>query len=76
FAPLGTVLVAMLGVAIAEYSGLLSAAMRGLVMGASQRMVTVTVVFAGIISNTASELGYVVLIPLAAMLFHSLGRHP
>ncbi|MDF4976691.1 AbgT family transporter, partial [Vibrio parahaemolyticus] len=58
------------------YSGLLSAAMRGLVMGASQRMVTVTVVFAGIISNTASELGYVVLIPLAAMLFHSLGRHP
>ncbi|MFM2584280.1 AbgT family transporter [Vibrio campbellii] len=76
FAPLGTVLVAMLGVAIAEHSGLLSAAMRGLVMGASQRMVTVTVVFAGIISNTASELGYVVLIPLAAMLFHSLGRHP
>lgn len=76
FAPLGTVLVAMLGVAIAEYSGLLSAAMRGLVMGASKRMVTVTVVFAGIVSNTASELGYVVLIPLAAMLFHSLGRHP
>ncbi len=76
FAPLGTVLVAMLGVAIAEHSGLLSAAMRGLVMGASSRMVTVTVVFAGIISNTASELGYVVLIPLAAMLFHSLGRHP
>ncbi|MDN3609278.1 AbgT family transporter [Vibrio ostreicida] len=76
FAPLGTVLVALLGVAVAESSGLLSAAMRGLVMGASKRMVTVTVVFAGIISNTASELGYVVLIPLAAMLFHSLGRHP
>ncbi len=76
FAPLGTVLVAMLGVAIAEHSGLLSAAMRGMVMGASKRMVTVTVIFAGIISNTASELGYVVLIPLAAMLFHSLGRHP
>jgi aminobenzoyl-glutamate transport protein len=76
FAPLGTVLVAMLGVAIAEHSGMLSAAMRGMVMGASKRMVTVTVVFAGIISNTASELGYVVLIPLAAMLFHSLGRHP
>ncbi|OIQ26026.1 AbgT family transporter [uncultured Vibrio sp.] len=76
FAPLGTVLVAMLGVAIAEHSGLLSAAMRGVVMGASKRMVTVAIVFAGIISNTASELGYVVLIPLAAMMFHSLGRHP
>ena len=76
FAPLGTVLVALLGVGIAEHSGLLSAAMRGLVMNASKRMVTVTVVFAGIVSNTASELGYVVLIPLAAMIFHSLGRHP
>lgn len=76
FAPLGTVLVAMLGVAIAEYSGLLSAVMRAMVMGRSQRLVTLSVVFAGIISNTASELGYVVLIPLAAMIFHSLGRHP
>ncbi|EFO39072.1 putative efflux pump component MtrF [Vibrio parahaemolyticus Peru-466] len=55
FAPLGTVLVAMLGVAIAEYSGLLSAAMRGLVMGASQRMVTVRL-FCWYHSNTASEL--------------------
>ncbi|MCJ8297146.1 MAG: AbgT family transporter, partial [Colwellia sp.] len=76
FAPLGTVLVALLGVAVAERSGLLSTAMRALVMDASPRMVTVTVVFAGIISNTATELGYVVLIPLAAMIFHSLGRHP
>ncbi|WP_444892077.1 AbgT family transporter [Microbulbifer sp. JMSA004] len=76
FAPLGTVLVALLGVAIAEHSGLLSAAVRGLVLQASKRTVTVIVVFAGIISNTASELGYVVLIPLAAMIFHSLGRHP
>ena len=76
FAPLGTVLVALLGVSVAEHSGLLSAAMRALVMNASQRAVTFAIVFAGIISNTASELGYVVLIPLAAMIFHSLGRHP
>ncbi|WP_334065258.1 AbgT family transporter [Alteromonas genovensis] len=76
FAPLGTVLVALLGVSVAEHSGLLSAAMRALVMNASKRAVTFAVVFAGIVSNTASELGYVVLIPLAAMIFHSLGRHP
>ncbi len=76
FAPLGTVLVALLGVAVAEHSGMLSAAMRSLVMGASKRMVTVMIVFAGVVSNTASELGYVVLIPMAAMIFHSLGRHP
>ena len=76
FAPLGTVLVALLGVSVAEHSGLLSTAMRALVLNASKRMVTVTIVLAGILSNTASELGYVVLIPLAAMIFHSLGRHP
>ncbi|GGF86607.1 aminobenzoyl-glutamate transporter [Alteromonas lipolytica] len=76
FAPLGTVLVALLGVSVAEHSGLLSAAMRSLVMNASKRMVTFAIVFAGIISNTASELGYVVLIPLAAIIFHALGRHP
>ncbi|WP_447077801.1 AbgT family transporter [Shewanella algae] len=76
FTPLGTVLVALLGVGIAERSGLLSAGMRALVMGASKRLVTLTIVFAGIVSNTAAELGYLVLIPMAAMIFHSLGRHP
>ncbi|WP_462174129.1 AbgT family transporter [Pseudoalteromonas xiamenensis] len=76
FAPLGTVLVALLGVSVAEHSGLLSAAMRGMVVGASNRLVTFMIVLAAILSNTASELGYVVLIPLAAMIFHSLGRHP
>ncbi|MCC5878992.1 MAG: AbgT family transporter [Idiomarina sp.] len=76
FPPLGVVLVALLGVGIAERSGMLSAMMRGMVMNASPRMVTVTIVFAGVVSNTASELGYVVLVPLAAMIFHSLGRHP
>lgn len=76
FPPLGVVLVALLGVSIAEHSGLISAAMRILVMKASKKMVTFSIVFTGIISNTASELGYVVLIPMAAVIFHSLGRHP
>ena len=76
FVPLGTVLVALLGVGIAEYSGMISAALRGLVLNAPKKMVTFTIVFAGIMSNTAAELGYVVLIPLAGVIFHSLGRHP
>lgn len=76
FAPLGTVLVALLGVAVAEHSGLLAALMRAMVMNASKSMVTFTVVLAGILSNTASELGYVVLVPLSALIFLSLGRHP
>jgi aminobenzoyl-glutamate transport protein len=76
FVPLGTVLVALLGVGVAEHSGLLSAAIRGMVLKAPRHVVTVAVVFAGVLSNTASEMGYVVLIPLAAVVFHSFGRHP
>lgn len=76
FAPLGTVLVAMLGVGVAEKSGLLTTAIRALILGAPRRLVTLFVVFAAVISNTASEMGYVVIIPLAMTLFHSLGRHP
>lgn len=76
FVPLGTVLVAMLGVGVAERSGLLSAAIRGLVLRAPKGLVTVAVVFAGVLSNTASEMGYVVLVPLAGVIFYALGRHP
>ena len=76
FAPLGVVLVAMLGVGVAEKSGLLSAAVRAMVLSAPRHVVTVAIVFAGIVSNTASEVGYVVLIPLAGAIFYALGRHP
>ncbi|MCC5995292.1 MAG: AbgT family transporter [Oceanicaulis sp.] len=76
FAPLGVVLVAMLGVGVAEKSGLLSAAVRSIVLGANRHTVTVAVVFAGVLSNTASEMGYVVLVPLAGAVFYALGRHP
>lgn len=76
FVPLGTVLVALLGVGVAEHSGLLGAAIRAMVLKAEKNVVTVAVVFAGVLSNTASEMGYVVLIPLAAVIFHSFGRHP
>jgi aminobenzoyl-glutamate transport protein len=76
FVPLGTVLVALLGVGVAEKSGLLSALIRAVVLKAPSHLVTGAIVFAGVISNTASEMGYVVLIPLAAVIFHALGRHP
>jgi aminobenzoyl-glutamate transport protein len=76
FAPLGVVLVAMIGVGVAEKSGLLSAAVRSMVLGAPKHLVTVAIVFAGIVSNTASEVGYVVLIPLAGAIFYALDRHP
>jgi aminobenzoyl-glutamate transport protein len=76
FVPLGTVLVAMLGVGVAERSGLLTAVIRAMVLKAKPSTVTVTIVLAGVLSNTASEMGYVVLVPLAAIVFYSMGRHP
>jgi aminobenzoyl-glutamate transport protein len=76
FAPLGIVLVAMLGIGIAEHSGLIHAVIRILVISAPKRILTFVLVFAGIFSNVASDVGYVLLIPLAGVIFHSVGRHP
>ncbi len=76
FVPLGTVLVALLGVGVAEGSGLLATALRALVLSAPRRIITMVVVFSGIMSNAASEAGYVILIPLAGVIFHAFGRNP
>jgi aminobenzoyl-glutamate transport protein len=76
FAPLGTVLVAMLGIGVAEGSGLIGAALRLLVLSSPQRIMTFVIVLAGILSNTASEVGYVLLVPLAGIIFQAIGRHP
>jgi len=76
FAPLGTVLVALMGVSIAEHGGLLAAGIRSVVLGASRNVVTMALVFAGVLSNAASEVGYVVIVPMGAAIFYSLGRHP
>lgn len=134
FAPLGVVLVALLGVGVAEHSGLISAVVRGIVLKAAsykplershsfqvilrsksgfvmdlflrvysllflplrftgywlkylltpvfnfvltpKNLVTIAICFSAVVSNTASEMGYVVLVPLAAVIFHSMGRHP
>lgn len=76
FAPLGTVLVAMLGIGIAESSGLIGTVLRLLVIKAPAKLLTFVIVFSGILSNTASEVGYVLLVPLAAVIFLAVGRHP
>ncbi len=76
FAPLGIVMVALLGIGIAESSGLISAVIRLLVLKAPSSMLTFILVLAGILSNMASDLGYVLIIPMAGIIFHSVGRHP
>ena len=76
FPPLGLVLVIMIGIGVAEGSGLFTVLVRQLVLGAPKKLITASIVAAGIFSHLASEVGYVILIPLGAMIFHALGRHP
>ncbi|WP_067725158.1 AbgT family transporter [Oceanobacillus damuensis] len=76
FAPLGVVLVTMLGIGVAERTGLISALLRGFVLSIPNRFITIGLVFAGIMSSVASDAGYVVLPPLGALIFAALGRHP
>jgi aminobenzoyl-glutamate transport protein len=76
FAPVGTVLVAIMGIGIAEHSGLISATLRAMILKAPQRLLTFLVVLAGVLSSLAADSGYVVLIPLAGLLFHAMGRSP
>ncbi|MEX1250586.1 MAG: AbgT family transporter [Hyphomonas sp.] len=76
FHPLGYVLVVMLGAGVAERSGLFASGMRAAVRGAPVSLLTPVVALIAMLSNHASDAGYVVLIPLAAILYAAAGRHP
>lgn len=76
FHPLGYVLVVMLGAGVAERSGLFGTAIRAAVRGAPKFLLTPVVAAVAMISNHAADAGYVVLIPLAGVLYASAGRHP
>ena len=76
FAPLGVVLVAMLGVGVAEDAGFFDAGLKKMLSNVPPMILTGAVVFTGIVSNIASDAGYVVVVPLGAMIFASAGKHP
>ncbi|MFT4703984.1 MAG: aminobenzoyl-glutamate transport protein [Bradymonadia bacterium] len=76
FAPLGPVLTVMIGIGVAERTGFISTGLRVLVTKVPPSMITATLVFGGVMSSMAADAGYVVLTPLGALLFASLGRHP
>jgi aminobenzoyl-glutamate transport protein len=76
FAPLGTVLVAMLGIGVAEATGLIGVAMRAFVMAMPAGLLTAAVVFTGVNANQAADAGIIILPPLGALLFAAAGRHP
>ena len=76
FAPLGVVMVAMLGIGITEHSGFIRAAINAMLVKTPANFITVMVVFTAVISKVAGDLGYLLIIPLAGVIFHSLGRNP
>ncbi len=76
FPPLGLVLVAMLGIGVADKTGLIATALKGFMSKVPASLVTAALVLAGIMSSLAADAGYVVVIPLGAVLFHRVGRHP
>ena len=76
FHPLGMVLTVMLGAGVAERSGLFGTAMRAAVGNAPKYLLTPLVAFIAMMGNLAADAAYVVLIPLAAIVFASAGRHP
>ena len=76
FAPLGLVLVIVLGASVAEKAGLFSALIRGSLRNAPRVIMTPLVAIIGMVSHHASDAAYVVFIPLAAILYAAVGRHP
>ncbi|MCW8106976.1 AbgT family transporter [Alteromonas ponticola] len=76
FHPVGVVLVAMLGIGIAEYSGFINAGLRALLSVTAKWLLTPMIILIGIVSHSAVDAGYVLVIPLGGVIFYAAGRHP
>jgi aminobenzoyl-glutamate transport protein len=76
FHPVGVVLVAMLGIGVAEHLGFINSALRALLNVTPQKLLTPMVIAVGIVSHTAADAGYVLVIPLGGVIFYAAGRHP
>ncbi len=76
FPPLGVVLVAMLGLGVAEHTGFISAALRRILAVTPKALLTPVVIAVGVLSHVAVDAGYVLVIPLGGVIFYAAGRHP
>ncbi|MEV1291702.1 AbgT family transporter [Pseudonocardia sp. NPDC049635] len=76
FPPLGTIIAVLLGIAVADRSGLLPTLLRATVLRAPRRLITPALMFTGVCGSIASDAAYIVLIPLGAMVFRTVGRSP
>ncbi|MBA3890514.1 MAG: AbgT family transporter [Gemmatimonadaceae bacterium] len=76
FAPLGVVLVALLGVGVAEHTGFINAGLKSMLSVTSAKLLTPILILVAVVSHTAADAGYVLVIPLGAVIFYAAGRHP
>lgn len=76
FPPLGVVLVALLGIGVAEHSGFINAGLRAMMSVTAKRLLTPMLITVAIMSHAASDSGYVLVIPLGGVIFYAMGRHP
>jgi aminobenzoyl-glutamate transport protein len=76
FSVVATVLIAMAGVGVAEHAGLMGALIRRVVKVAPRRWLAAILLFVGVLSSVATDAGYLILVPLAAAAFLTVGRHP
>ncbi|MBT8040446.1 MAG: AbgT family transporter [Gammaproteobacteria bacterium] len=76
FHPVGVVLVAMLGIGVADHTGFINAAIRSLLNLTPKFLLTPMVILVGIVSHSAVDAGYVLVIPLGGVIFYAAGRHP
>lgn len=76
FGPVGVVLVAMLGIGVAEHTGFINTAIRALLNVTPKWLLTPMVILVGIVSHSAVDAGYVLVIPLGGVIFYAAGRHP
>lgn len=76
FAPLGVVLVAMLGLGVAEHTGFINAGLRSILAVTPKMLLTPVLIAVGVLSHVAVDAGYVLVIPLGAVIFYAAGRHP
>ncbi|MGB5346032.1 MAG: AbgT family transporter [Woeseia sp.] len=76
FHPVGVVLVAMLGIGVAEHTGYINSGLRAMMAWTPRWLLTPMVILVGIVSHTAVDAGYVLVIPLGGVIFYAAGRHP
>lgn len=76
FHPIGVVLVAMLGIGVAEHTGFINSGLRAMMSVTARWLLTPMLILVGIVSHTAADAGYVLVIPLGGVIFYAAGRHP